>query len=73
MALTADPRQLRQQLDRPAWFRLNCPAGCPSILVKGTDEAARAVREHPAVCPDPGRVIPGSTVYPMVCADPVAR
>lgn len=70
----SDPRRPPHQAGRAAWYRLRCPsASCPSALAKEASEAARLVREHPAVCPDPGRRIPGSTVYPSVFAERVAQ
>ncbi|SCG64010.1 hypothetical protein GA0070560_11975 [Micromonospora halophytica] len=68
-----DPSKPHHQADRPAWFRLCCPGTCPADLVKGAAEAARLVRDHPAVCTSPGPVLPGSTVHPLVYADRVVR
>lgn len=50
-------------------YVLCCPAGCRAPLAEGQAEAARLVREHPAVCPDPGPALPESTVHPLVYAD----
>ncbi|AGL20937.1 hypothetical protein L083_7427 [Actinoplanes sp. N902-109] len=71
-ARVGDPRLPHHQ-NGAAWFRLRCPAGCASAPANGQAEAARLVREHPAVCPNPGRVIRKSTVYPLVYADRIAR
>lgn len=50
-------------------YQLRCPAACGGPVAEGQAEAARLVREHPAVCPNPGPVIPGSTVHPLTYAD----
>ena len=62
---------------RPAWYRLVCPGTCPADLVKGTAEAARLVRDHPAVCTSPGPAVQplpgGPVIHPLVYADRISR
>ncbi|MDW3850595.1 hypothetical protein NMK34_28680 [Micromonospora sp. BRA006-A] len=58
---------------RLAWYRLVCPGTCPADLVMGAAEAARLVRDHPAVCPSPGPAVQtfagGAVIRPFVYAD----
>lgn len=54
-------------------YALRCPAACGAPVAEGQAEAARLIREHPAVCPNPGRafrpVAQGPAVHMMVYAD----
>lgn len=58
-----------------ARFQLRCPAACGGPVAEGHAEAARLIREHPAVCPDPGPgwtpFSRGATIHPLVYADRV--
>lgn len=49
-----DPAKPHHRPSTTTRYRLRCPAGCQAPAVQGEDEAARLVRDHPAVCPRPG-------------------
>lgn len=71
---TAQPATSQPRL-QSSHFRLVCPAGCAALVARGAHKAARLLRIHADLCPQPGpavRPVPdGPAIYPLIYAERV--